>query len=98
MPKPKTQPTRGIRAQPQLYEHRVEVVLEALSCAAGGLHRLTTYLLEQLTPDWKRQNRLVRSATADFRRACRWLREVEHPTLRRPGPGSRTVRGRAVRR
>jgi len=63
--------------RPQCYEHRVQVALEALTAALTGTELLTSFLVEQLGPQWRDQGPKAVAAAQNFRRACRWLRDID---------------------
>ena len=43
------------RRRPQEYEHRAQVVLEALAATLSGADLLTSFLIEQTGPQWRAQ-------------------------------------------
>ncbi|MCY3018595.1 MAG: hypothetical protein NTW87_06135 [Planctomycetota bacterium] len=66
----RTRPPYPLR--PQVYEDRVEVVVEALHHALSACRNLTEFLLAEQTPTWGRDD-FLRAASGDLRRAQRWL-------------------------
>ena len=58
--------------QPQSYEHRVEIAIEALFHATLGIHTLVRFMQQQQTPDWK-EMQLISVAAEDFKKSIRWL-------------------------
>lgn len=70
--------------RPQLYEHRTEVVLEALQAIAAAQEQLMGFLLEQQGPEWRRQSHRIHSANRSLKAARCWLRKAN----RLPTPGN----------
>ena len=68
---------RSLLPRPQHYEHRVQVALEALAAALVGTKLLTSFLIEQLGPQWREQGPRAKGAARDFRRACCWLKGID---------------------
>jgi len=68
---------RRAELAPQHYEHRVAVVIEALSAALSGAQSLAVFLTEQLGPEWKSQGPKATHAAREFRRACRWIKSID---------------------
>ncbi len=62
--------------RPQQYEHRVEMVIEALGVALSGCQSLTVFLQEQLGTEWRRQDSRIKQASKTLRKACSWLKRV----------------------
>ena len=63
--------------RPQEFEHRVQVVLEALAATVSGADLLTSFLIEQTGPQWRDQRPKAMQAARELRRACRWLKGID---------------------
>jgi predicted aconitase len=61
---------------PQQYEDRVEKALHALAASVSASQHLTTYMAEQLGPQWAELDHLLEAADRDMEEAQRWLRST----------------------
>ena len=69
--------------QPQEYQPRVEVVVQALVHVVAGTRLLVEFLHEQGGVDWQDCHGLLRRADDELRQSRFWLRKELHPRAQR---------------
>ena len=68
--------------QPQRYENRIEIAIEALGHALSACGKIISFMLAEQTPEWGRDD-LPKEAAGELRQALKWLAKQRSQSRKR---------------